>query len=88
LGLTLISYLTKIPLEYQDEELRIMAVSAHGDILQNIDEEFQTEKVCKAAIKNNPKSIKHVINQTPELCILAVSLDKEVMKYIDLNIFE
>jgi len=69
----------------QDEELCLIAVSADGEVLEYISEEKQTEKVCMAAIKNNPTSIQYVKKLTPELCIYAVSLNKKAMEYIELN---
>jgi phosphosulfolactate phosphohydrolase-like enzyme len=87
-GITRVSYISKIPEEYRDEELYLLVVSNNGDVLEDIDVEKQTEKICIAAIKNKPTSIQYVINQTPELCMYAVLLDKKAMEYVDLSIFE
>ena len=87
-GITRVSYITEIPEEYRDEELYLLAVSNNGDVLEDMDIESQTEKICLAAIKNKPTSIQYVKKQTPELCIYAVTLDKKAMEYVDLSIFE
>jgi hypothetical protein len=44
---------------------------------------YQTEMICKAAIRNNCYELKAVIDQTDEICLEAVKRDGLVLEYVE-----
>lgn len=63
--------LEHVPYESQTEEMILAAIDAQGGHELRV-AAFQTREICMKAIKNDPKSIKWVNDQTPEICETAI----------------
>ena len=48
-------------------------IKKDGSLLKNVAKEFQTEKICMAAIQQNKWAFDYVANQTCKLCEMAVN---------------
>lgn len=77
------SDLRKIPREYWTEDLLYSAVFYNSDVLQWIPPESQTEKICLTAVRHDGLSLKHVANQTKEICFEAVNKNRKALMYIE-----
>jgi hypothetical protein len=47
-----------------------------------VKKDFQTQKICFEAIIREPRNITFVWNQTYQLCLKAVNLNKKCLDYI------
>lgn len=72
--------ITRIKISSVSEALTY--VKTNGLFLAFVESKFQTKKVCKEAIRNNPSSLKFVKKQTKELCLLAVSLKPDSLQFV------
>lgn len=55
----------------------------NSDVLQWIPPESQTEKICLTAVRHDGLSLKHVANQTKEICFEAVNKNRKALMYIE-----
>jgi hypothetical protein len=68
--------------EFKTDEICKLAVKQNGLSMKFIKDEFKTDEICKLAVKQNGYSLKYVINQTEEICNLAVQSEKNASIYI------
>lgn len=61
-------------------EMCLEAVKNHAHALRYVPENFQTDELVKAAIVKNTGSLCHVINQTPEVCLMALKLNAQSLR--------
>lgn len=66
-----------------DSELLMRIIKINGLILKYLEDDLQTEEICKEAIKSKYGSFKHVINKTEEMCWFALECNDYNIKYIE-----
>lgn len=67
---------------HQNEKLSLLAVNKDGLALQWIRKPNQTEKICDAAVKNNPSALQWAYCQTNEMCKYAVLHDATLLRWV------
>lgn len=81
-----INNLSKIPLEYREKNLCLLAFTANpATTLKYIPDEFKTEEICQIAFLANPKSnFKYIPDtfKTEEMCIEAFNANPKNYKFI------
>lgn len=63
-------------------EMFLEAVKGNGNLLHLVPSQMVTDELNMAAIKQNGNAIKHVINQTKELCFESLKQDPNNLQYI------
>lgn len=74
--------LKDIPEHNIDEEIRIVAVMSYSEMMDWIPENFQSDKLCWAAINKNPRTIQYIKNPTKDMCLEALSKDEVLIDRI------
>jgi hypothetical protein len=65
------------------EDMYLAVVKQDGLHLKYIKEQYQTENICKEAIKNNILAFEFVHNKTDDMCFLCLSKDHTLIQFID-----
>jgi len=59
-----------------------LALSQCGNLLEYLDDNLITDKLCKIAVEQNGLVLYHVKNQTDEICKLAVQQNSRALEYV------
>ena len=68
--------------ERQTYEMCLNSVKADWKQLKYVDERFQTEELCREAIRQNSYALQFVTKQTPGLCLEAVRNRGETLVFV------
>ena len=63
-------------------EMYYMVVKQEGRLIEIVPEEFQDEKMCSAAVKNDPTALKLIKNQSENVCIIAMKANIHTFEYV------
>lgn len=71
-----------VPNEFVHQDMCNQVCSKFPNMFQFIPDQFKTNELATLAVNNSSVMIQYVVKQTPELCLIALKKNKNVLKYI------